>query len=343
MELEIINPIYHKKWDDLVLNSKKCSFFHTSAWAKVLSKSYDYSPNYFTIIKNNELKLLLPVMDIRSYLTGRRGVSLTFTDYCEPFLEKEEQFPELLDTVIRHGKKKGWKTIEFRGGGDFLHDKPVSAKYLGHTLDITGITDKIFSSFRDSTRRNINKAVNEGVTIERSESLQSVQDFYRLHCLTRKKHGLPPQPKFFFQNIYNYIISKNKGFVVLASFNNQIIAGAIFFHHGHKAIYKYGASDESFLRLRANNLIMWEAIKWYSTNGYKSFCFGRSDYNDKGLRQYKNGWGSVEREIYYYKYDIINDKFMEINNESNISKIYLQKMPLKLLQVVGHFMYRHMG
>ncbi|HEY3423782.1 MAG TPA: peptidoglycan bridge formation glycyltransferase FemA/FemB family protein [Negativicutes bacterium] len=342
MELEIINPIYYQQWDDLVLNSNKSSFFHTSAWAKVLSKSYDFVPNYFTIIKKNELKLLLPVMDIKSYFTGRRGVSLTFTDYCDPFIEKEGQFPELLDRVVLHGKKKGWKSIEFRGGGEFLVGKPASAKYWGHTLDISEIPDKIYSGFRDSTRRNINKAVHEGITIKRLNSLQSVYEFYRLHCLTRKKHGLPPQPKFFFQNIYTYIISKNKGFVILASYNNQIIAGAIFFHHSHEAIYKYGASDEDYLKFRANNLVMWEAIKWYSNNGFTSFCFGRSDCNDKGLRQYKKGWGSVEREIKYYKYDIIKNKFIE-NNNTEFSNKYLQKMPLKVLRVIGHFMYRHVG
>jgi len=33
-------------------------------------------------------------------------------------------------------------------------------------------------------------------------------EYYRLHCLTRKRHGLPPQPTGFFQKIQEHIIAK---------------------------------------------------------------------------------------------------------------------------------------
>jgi len=36
------------------------------------------------------------------------------------------------------------------------------------------------------------------------------------------------------------------------------VAGAIFFHSGGQAIYKFGASDETFQHFRGNNLVMWE-------------------------------------------------------------------------------------
>jgi len=49
--------------------------------------------------------------------------------------------------------------------------------------------------------------------------------------------------------------------VVLASFDQENVAGAIYFHLGEKAVFKYGASDKKFQHLRANNLVMWEAIK----------------------------------------------------------------------------------
>lgn len=65
---------------------------------------------------------------------------------------------------------------------------------------------------------------------------------------------------------------------MLASFKGTIIAGAIYFHFGEKAVYKYGASDVKYQQLRPNNLVMWEAIRLYCQNGYKSFCFGRKLY-----------------------------------------------------------------
>jgi len=60
------------------------------------------------------------------------------------------------------------------------------------------------------------------------------------------------------KNIFDHVISRDHGDVVLASFNEKVIAGAVYFDFGEKAIFKYGASDRAYHHLRPNNLIMWE-------------------------------------------------------------------------------------
>ena len=132
---------------------------------------------------------------------------------------------------------------------------------------------RYFSSFRDSTKRNIKKAIQNGVHVTIQNSLQSVKEYYRLHCITRKCHGLPPQPFYFFKKIHEHIISQNKGFVALALHEGKVIAGAVFFQFGNQAIFKYGASDPRYLHIRPNNLVMWEAIKWHCQNGYQNLQF----------------------------------------------------------------------
>ena len=68
------------------------------------------------------------------------------------------------------------------------------------------------------------------------------------------------------------------GFIVLGSYRGAAIAANVYFHFGDQVIYKYGASDKTYQHLRANNLVMWEAIKWACDKGYKAFSFlaGRS-------------------------------------------------------------------
>lgn len=344
MKLEIINPVDYPQWDEMVLATNDYSFFHSSSWASVLSVSYNYKPTYFALIKHGKLLAVLPIMEVRSFLTGSRGVSLSFSDYCEPLIEDNEHFEVLLDNVISYGRKSDWKHIEFRGGQKFLSDKPESAKYFGHTLLLTKNDQDLLSRFRDSTRRNIKKAFQVGVETKICTTLQSVGEYYRLHCMTRKRHCLPPQPLDFFRNIYDYIISKNRGFVVLATYNNMTVAGAIYFHFGNRAMYKFGASDDVYQHIRANNLVMWEAIRWYAHNGYSTFCFGRSDCDGEGLRQFKKGWGTVERNINYYKYDIGEDKFIStIEADKSGCTTLLGKMPKPILQITGQLLYRHMG
>lgn len=344
MSLEILDPTTYPGWDDILLATPGYSFFHSSSWAKVLCESYGYTPFYFALIEDGRFRALIPVMEVDSFLTGKRGVSLPFTDYCEPLIDGNIQFKDLFQVLIDFGKKRGWRYLEVRGGKDLLPDTPASSTYLGHTLDLREGEERIFSDLRDSTRRNIKKALAQGVTARISNDLDATREFFRLNCLTRKHHGLPPQPYYFFRKIYNHIISKGIGLVILAFNNSQAIAGAVFFHFSDKAIYKYGASDMKFQDLRANNLAMWEGIRWFCNNGYKSFCFGRTEPENKGLQQFKAGWGTDEYTLNYFRYDLREMNF--VTNQSSISTYgtrLFQRMPISVLNLAGSLVYRHMG
>jgi hypothetical protein len=340
----IINPLEDAGWNNRLASSPGHSFFHTSNWAKVLHESYDYQPVYAALIEKNALLALVPVMEVKSLLTGRRGVSLPFTDYCEPISGDEGHLRAAMNCLREYGKNADWKYIEFRGDGYFSDDLPCLGYYYGHSLSVAKNATQLCADMRDSTRRNIKKAQKSGVRVEITTSLGAMTIFYRLHCITRKFHGLPPQPLAFFRNIHEYIISENLGLIILAFYKEKCISGALFFHFNDQAFYKYGASDRNYQELRASNLVMWEAINWYSERGYRTFCFGRTDIDAAGLRQFKNGWGAEERIIKYYRYDPGKDLFLGASEPSKEKGFgILTRMPLPVLLLAGRILYRHMG
>ena len=98
-DIDIINPIDYQGWDDLLVSSQEYTFFHTSAWAKVLWETYHYRPLYFTLLDGNGLLALMPMMEVKSIFTGLRGVSLPFTDYCRAIITKEFQLQDMIDFV----------------------------------------------------------------------------------------------------------------------------------------------------------------------------------------------------------------------------------------------------
>ncbi len=350
----IENPITYPGWDELLLPGNEGSFFHSSNWARVLHESYGFTPLYFSAMgggppsRQEKLEALVPVMEVDSVFTGKRGVSLPFTDYCEPILPGGGFMENAMDTLIDYGKRSGWKSLEIRGGKDKFGEKiSPSCFFYGHRLDLSPGEGRLHSGLRDSTKRNIKKAEKEGVKTGLYQSMDAVREFYRLNCLTRKLHGLPPQPFKFFRKLHEHIIGKKQGLVMLASHNGAVIAGAVCFHFGGKAIYKYGASDSRYQALRANNLIMWEAIKWYSRNGFTEFCFGRTEPENKGLLQFKEGWGAEEYTINYYKYDFRERSFIEnappAVKVKNVHNRVFARMPVPVLKLAGTVLYRHMG
>lgn len=344
MSVEIINPLDYTGWEDLLDTHENSSFFHTSHWAGVLGETYGYQPLYFTEITQGNLQLLIPVMEIKSCLTGKRGVSLPFTDYCEPILSPRANENGVWNTLVDYGENARWKYIEIRGGDRFGQSTRPSSWYYDHILDLSADPQEVYDSFRDSNKRNIQKARKVGVEVVMCESLDSMKVFYRLHCLTRKMHGLPPQPFAFFKHIHEHLIMNKHGLLVMAWFQGKAIASSLYFHFGKKVIYKYGASDSRYLYLRANNLVMWKAIEWYCRNGFEHFSFGRTDPEHEGLKQFKAGWGTRERIINYFTYNLRN-KEMQVNKGkvSGGHTIFFRNMPVGILKLIGKVVYRHVG
>jgi hypothetical protein len=341
---KILDPISYPEWDDLMAKTPGSSFFHSSYWTRVLSESYGYKPLYFSEMGNKRILTLIPMMEVRSLLTGKRGVSLPFTDYCEVMISGKACIQDTLKGLIDYGTKAGWKSLEMRGCDALPDCIPISSYYYGHTLDLSPGEKEISRDFRSSTARNIKKAQKYGVKVDVCRSHESLEHFYRINCITRREHGLPPQPFIFFEKLFEHIISQGRGVIILATHNDKRIAGAVFLHFGKKAIYKYGASDKHYQRLRANNLVMWEAIRWFAENGFSELCFGRTEPENAGLLQFKRGWGTKERIIRYCKYDLTKGTYTV--DKRVVTPLYnwiFNKMPLPLLNAVGSALYRHVG
>lgn len=332
------------EYDKLVLNSRDYTIFHSSAWAKILCDAYGYNPAYVALINENKFDFLMPLMEINSHLTGKRAVGLPFSDFCGPLTKDYRSHQTFLSFLIEQGKISGWDYIEIRGGEDIFNKFNPSVSYLTHEIEFSGNVTGLQSEFRSSTRRNIKKAEKNGIKVELLGSEDAVNAFYRLNCLTRKKHGLPPQPFSFFKSVYRHIISKNSGMIALASQNSKYVAGALFLHFGKKALYKYGASDPNYDELRANYLIFDKVIKWYSDQGFFALNFGRTSTENYGLRQFKTGWGAKEMLIYYYKYDIQRGMFRTDRQKENgfYNKIF-RNIPVPVSVFIGSKLYRHVG
>ncbi len=341
---EIINPLTHPDWDDMVRAADGCSFFHTSSWARVLHESYGYKPNYLVRLDNGRLTVLVPVMEIRSMLTGARGVSLPFTDICEPILPNGPLAEEAVSCLKEFGRCARWKYIEFRGQRLFPEGTPCHASYYHHTLPLSMDEKSILSGFKKGVGRIIRKAAASGIEVISGTTLPAIREFYRLHCLTRKRHGFPPQPFSFFRKIHEHVLSNGHGFVSLAQYQGENIAGAVFFHFGDQATYKYSASDRRYNFLNPTNLILWNAIRWYAKEGFTGISLGRTDLSAEGLRHFKRTWGGSEEIIKYYHYDLKQGSFAGESAElSEIGRAVCRKLPIPILKMAGALLYRHFG
>ncbi|MFN3874073.1 MAG: lipid II:glycine glycyltransferase FemX, partial [Ignavibacterium sp.] len=278
-------------------------------------------------------------------LTGKRLVSLPFSDFCEPLFSSVDESEILKKTITDYCENNKLKFVEFRTSETrFPFETDQFRTDLRHIIELTPNEDELFKHLTENTRRNIKSAIKEGLKITENNSYEGIKNFYNLQCITRRKHGLPPQPKIFFDNVYKHIISKNKGSITFAHLNNEPVAALMFFTFGKKVLYKFGASLTDNLPKGANHLLMWEGIKKYSELGYKEFDFGRTETNHEGLRRFKLGFGADERIIYTTRYDIAKKTFMSVDSKTTgIHNKIFKHTPIPLLKIIGNTIYKHMG
>ncbi len=337
-----VDPLREKDWDSLVLAHPSCSVLHSSGWIRAVSESYGYRAFAF-VESSGGVTMALPLMDVRSFLTGSRGVSLPFSDslplLCQP---ADDTLGAIRDRVVSEAKHRGWRYVEFRGGPQ-LPGFEATVRYVEHVLRLDQGPGELLSRLRSSTRRNVERARREGVTTRFSTSRSALEAYYRLHCVTRRRHGLPPQPLTFFRNLHASVIERGYGQVFLADFEGAPVSGAVFLHFGSTALYKYGASLIDNRGLHAAHLVMWEAISWYFERGYSSLSLGRTEPDNTGLLQFKDGWGSERREIGYSRWPPPASDADARARCPRCLTIAARKLPLGVLRAIGRVAYRHLA
>lgn len=339
-----LDPLKYPEWDSLLANHPEGCFFHGTAWARVLQNTYGHRPFYFCRISEQHLLSALPVMEVASPLTGRRGVALPFSDFCPALNESQTLDEDLVAKAMEQGRKNQWRYLEFRGARPVWPDCVPSMQFHSHIIDLEPGRDQLFHRFNDSVRRGIRKAEKAGLQIEFGDTLEAMEKFYALHCLTRRRHGLPPQPFHFFQNIATHILQKGQGFIATALSGNRPVAASVFFHNGPKAIYKFGASDFAFQEMRPNNFVMWHAIRHCLDLGMAELHLGRTSLNNGGLRRFKLGLGSREETLFYFKYDFVKQTFVGgIDRAKSWANYFFGLLPLPLLRLSGRLLYPHLS
>jgi hypothetical protein len=339
-----VNPLEVKDWDLWLQAHSNASLFHSTAWAKVLFRSYGFQPCYLARLGPRSIEAFFPVVGVKSWLTGNRGVALPFTDECPPLGQDQAELAAAFNQVRDFGIGQKWKYLEIRGAEGFLGNAKPSVQFFRHVLDLRPAAGALWDKLDSSVRRAVRKAQQAGVKVEITNRPAAMDQFYELNCVTRKKHGLPPQPYGFFKAIQDEVMTPGNGWIAEASHQGQVVASCVFFIFGKGAIYKYGASNPAGMEVRANNLVMWEAIARLNAEGFHHLHFGRSSRDNEGLCRYKRQFGAAETLLSYYKYDYRQKDFVtDADKAFGWHNQVFSRLPMPLSRLIGRLAYRHVA
>jgi hypothetical protein len=280
---------------------------------------------------------------VKSWLTGRRLVSLPFADHCEPLTSNSAELDDLLSQARQCDLGK-WGYIEVRPRS--YHPRSFdgfrkSATYLLHNLDLRKSKQELFNNFhKSSLQRKIRRAEREALHYEEGNWEGVLNKFYGLMIATRRRHCLPPQPRSWFHALINTFGDRLK--IRVASKDGVPIASIITLSHKKSMVYKYGCSDIRFHRFGGMPLLMWNAIQEAKDIGAEELDMGRSDCDNLGLISFKEKFGAVGKPLFYWNNSTRPRATLDIQEKALLHRL-VPMTPDFFLEMAGKLLYRHMA
>ena len=337
--LKVISPS-DPAWLAFLERRDEATIFHHPVWIAVLAKSYGYRPlALVSFDRAGTVEAGLGATEVVGRFRGARLVSLPFTDHCPPLARDDQAEERFGAKLARWLQGAAGPTLEIRGKAPRrwgLHTVTVGVR---HVLALDPDASAVFRRFDSSVARAIRKSQRAGLTAEVTTSPESMAAFYRLHCLTRRRLGVPVQPRRFLSGVWN-LLGQGFGFAVVVRNDGLPIAAGIFLAWNRTVIYKFGASDATTWSFRPNNLLMWTAIEWACENGYTVFEFGRTERGNQGLDDFKSRWGT-QRLPLDYSYSGAVPRTGE-GGGMRAARTVIRFSPVIVSRLAGELLYKHL-
>jgi lipid II:glycine glycyltransferase (peptidoglycan interpeptide bridge formation enzyme) len=345
------DPLADVRWDAFVAKHPRSSVFHSSQWLEALRKTYGYSAiAYTTSAPGEELENAIVLCRVDSWLTGKRLVSLPFSDHCEPLVECREELQTLTAGLEEEMRASKSRYIELRPLTPIKIESRLQltlTPYAFHRIDLSPGIETLFKNLhKDSIQRKIMRAQREGLSYEEGRSEPLLDEFYELLTLSRQRHRLPPQPKEWFRNLMECLGDSLK--TRIARKDGRAVAAMMTVRYKDTLVYKYGGSDHRYHNLGGMHLLYWTSIQEAKASGLRFFDLGRTDADQAGLITFKKRWGASQSILTYSRFSVSRSPkhVFELSSKRNVKTMareLVAHLPSSVLSVLGRALYKHVG
>ncbi len=245
-----------------------------------------------------------------------------FIGYCPKSVAPSE---EVVGFLNKKARIKGAIMIKFEPNeidiekkafferGKFFPGKPLFTKY-SFVLNISKSENELLAGMHQKTRYNLRLAEKRGVEIREDNSPEAFERYWELMKETTDRQGFYAHTKSYHQKMFNLMTKSGKGHLFVSKYQGDILSAWMVFVLNKAIYYPYGASADKHREAMANNLMMWEVIRFGKKMGCDFFDMWGSlgpdpDPKDAwyGFHKFKQGYGAELRE-FLGTYDLVVDK-----------------------------------
>lgn len=308
MRVEILTPSLISYYENYIRGKEHCLFYYSTKYKNFLKKLLNCEEEYLLAVEGlNEIRGILPLMYIE---VGELRIYNSLPYYGSNggiVADNKEAYTKLLkayNEIACNTKTLSSTVIQ----NPFLRQDSIDYVYNFQDSRIAQITNISLEGEKDSkeflervdpsARRNIKKAIREGIKIELDHTqLNRLREIHQANILAL---GGIPKSNTFFDLIPHYFSPNEDYDLYVAKKDDTIIAGLLVFYFGKTVEYFTPAIDSQFRTYQPLSLLIITAIKEAAQKGFKWWNWGGTWESQKGVYKFKKKWGAADFKYFYY-------------------------------------------
>ena len=276
--------------------------FNRSEWSDVLREGLGSEVASYVLRKDGKIILALPGIILNLKILKMFYSNIPYGGFVGE-MEHFHLFAELLEAKLKEDRIHC-----LRIGREYQTQFPEPKGYrrelaYTHILDVSQMTEDIlWKNYKKRVRRDVRKAEKSSITIHEVTHPEEIDTLFNLYLQTMKRNeAYNVWTRQTLYAIYHRVVQKGWGKIFLARLKDEIIAGIILIFSPETTYYFFAASDQKYLSLCPNDLLVHQGICLTIQQGRKFFDLMTSQKDDVALMNFKEKWGAEKHPFYFYE------------------------------------------
>jgi hypothetical protein len=185
----------------------------------------------------------------------------------------------------------------------------VAGQLNEYFVDLSEGVNGLWKSMSHNKRRNIKKAMNEGVEVFESREKEDLLTFYSMLRAAEERASFSSYPLSWFEAVWD-IYPTDLSKVFLAKWNGKAVSGVFTVMRGKTVFALAAGSFSEGWRVRPNDVMHWKVMEWACQRGYSKYHMGlvhepppTEGSSSWGIWRWKREWnGNLEKLQIFHKF-----------------------------------------
>ncbi|HSJ54875.1 MAG TPA: GNAT family N-acetyltransferase [Anaerolineae bacterium] len=341
MDVQELQDRDRDRWDRYVQTSPLSTFFHLSGWRDVWVRSMGSRALYLFATEGDRVVGILPLLHVRSLLSGQFLTSLP-GGLCA---EDDEAAEALLARARELLAETGARYLILRDGLRRweLPGLVTSDEHCTFTIDVSDGAEKAYARLRRSTRKYAMRGVRAGVGTAIDQ--QALGAFYPAYAEAMRERGTPTPGRRFFETAMQHF--PDELCLLTVVHEDNVLGGGFVAPLRDTVFCTWSGLPRQHFELYNSYLLYWGAIGYAAQLGMARLDMGRCR-RGTGSYDFKVAWGGEEQPLYqhYYLNGIehppqVGAALYENPKYRFFSRLW-QRLPLPVAEALGPQLRRRM-